>query len=444
MRRGDRGCHITCLFVSRLIFSLQLTSNKDAIVMKQHKHEQGQALVLIAFAIIGLVSITGLIIDGGMTYYDRRNAQNAADSAAMSAALAKIRGGNVATAATARAASNGYDNAVVPGMVVVNNPPAAGCDGSNGPYTGDNDYIQVLIHSNVDTYFAPVIGIQEMNNCVEAIARGTPPTSAVPFDGAAVIGLDPNGLSFDAWGNSDWYIDGGGIFANYDARKKNNKDNIHFLGGHCVTAVHAAQYFTCSPIVAGASQYVYPDDILPMLPPIPACDGVAYRGGDGKLHEEIGKEGHGSTVDHFEDDYAPGLYCITDAGGNIHGTVTGSDVTFYIADANFTMKFNGGGALAIQAPTSGPYAGVLMFSGITSTPCTQNIQFRGNGTADNIGTIFMPSACIDARGNSESHNNRTQIIGYNVTSNGTGDVYVSYNPDDNYALPIPPKIALMK
>ncbi len=412
--------------------------------MKTKKHESGQALVLITLAIVGLVGITGLVVDGGMTYTDRRNAQNAADSAAMSGVLAKVRGGNISTAATARAASNGYDNTAIPDSVVVNNPPTTDCDGNTSPYAGDDEYVQVLVYSAVDTYFAPVIGIQELNNCVEAIARGTPPTTAVPFNGAAVVGLDPSGLSFDAWGNSDWYISGGGIFGNYDARKKNNKDNIHFLSGDCVTTVHSAQFFTCSPIVAGAQQYAYPADIIPMLPPIPACDGVAYRGGDGKLHEEVGKEGHGSTVDHFEDDYAPGLYCITDAGGNIHGTITGVGVTFFIADTSFTMKFNGGGAMAVQAPTSGPYAGVLMFSDITPTPCTQNIHFRGNGSADNVGTIFMPSACIDARGNSEPHNNRTQVIGYNVTSNGTGDVYISYNPNDNYALPVPPKIALTK
>ena len=58
--------------------------------MKTKKHESGQALVLITLAIVGLVGITGMIVDGGMTYTDRRNAQNAADSAAMSGVLAKV------------------------------------------------------------------------------------------------------------------------------------------------------------------------------------------------------------------------------------------------------------------------------------------------------------------------------------------------------------------
>ena len=171
---------------------------------------------------------------------------------------------------------------------------------------------------------------------------------------------------------------------------------------------------------------------------------TTYRGADGKLHEEEGKEGRGSVVNHFEDSYAPGLYCITDADGPFHGTTSGTGVTFYFLDTNFSMKFNGGGGLAVQAPTSGPYKGVLMFSDVTSTPCTQNVEFRGNGSGDNVGTIFMPSACIDARGNSGVAQNRSQIIGYVVSSNGNGTIDVYYNPDDTYTLSASAMISLTK
>jgi Tfp pilus assembly protein PilV len=56
-----------------------------------HRSERGQALVLIVIGIIGLVGITALSIDGGNAYFDRRRAQNAADTAAMAAGLAKVR-----------------------------------------------------------------------------------------------------------------------------------------------------------------------------------------------------------------------------------------------------------------------------------------------------------------------------------------------------------------
>ena len=52
--------------------------------------ERGQALILIAFAMVGLVAMVGLAIDGSAKFSDRRHAQNAADTAAMAAALAKV------------------------------------------------------------------------------------------------------------------------------------------------------------------------------------------------------------------------------------------------------------------------------------------------------------------------------------------------------------------
>ena len=47
-----------------------------------HPSERGQAIVLIAAAIVALIAITGLAVDGGLAFADRRQAQNAADSAA--------------------------------------------------------------------------------------------------------------------------------------------------------------------------------------------------------------------------------------------------------------------------------------------------------------------------------------------------------------------------
>lgn len=47
------------------------------------KRERGQALVIVAFALIALAAVTGLAIDGGRTYSARRQAQNTADAVAL-------------------------------------------------------------------------------------------------------------------------------------------------------------------------------------------------------------------------------------------------------------------------------------------------------------------------------------------------------------------------
>src|SRR5215216_1445961 len=76
--------------------------------MKLKSQERGQALVIIALAVVGLFGFSALAIDGSRVFSDRRNAQNAADTAALSAALAKIRHEDYMQAAKDRAADNGY------------------------------------------------------------------------------------------------------------------------------------------------------------------------------------------------------------------------------------------------------------------------------------------------------------------------------------------------
>ena len=76
--------------------------------MKPRLQERGQALILIVFAAVGLFAFAALAIDGSRVFSDRRHAQNAADTAVMAAALAKVRATDYADAAVKRAESNGF------------------------------------------------------------------------------------------------------------------------------------------------------------------------------------------------------------------------------------------------------------------------------------------------------------------------------------------------
>ena len=58
----------------------------------KHKRitDRGQVLIIFVFAVIGLIGMTGLAIDGGMIFSDRRQAQNAADTAALAGSVRKL------------------------------------------------------------------------------------------------------------------------------------------------------------------------------------------------------------------------------------------------------------------------------------------------------------------------------------------------------------------
>src|SRR5688572_25221602 len=98
------------------------------------KSEKGQALILIVLAIVGLIGITGLTVDGGMAYSDRRNAQNAADTAALAAGRSFIREEDWEAAGFSLAAANGYNNNETTNFVDIYKPPIEGF------YAGDDDY----------------------------------------------------------------------------------------------------------------------------------------------------------------------------------------------------------------------------------------------------------------------------------------------------------------
>ncbi len=59
--------------------------------MKPRLQERGQALILIALAAVGLFGFSALAIDGSRVFSDRRHAQNTADTAALAAALARVK-----------------------------------------------------------------------------------------------------------------------------------------------------------------------------------------------------------------------------------------------------------------------------------------------------------------------------------------------------------------
>jgi Flp pilus assembly protein TadG len=90
----------------------------------------GQVLVIFALALTAIVAMTGLVIDGGSTFVQRRDQQNVADAAAMAAGYSYSMGqgtGGASTAARSAASSNGYSGAANGATVTITN--AAGSPG---------------------------------------------------------------------------------------------------------------------------------------------------------------------------------------------------------------------------------------------------------------------------------------------------------------------------
>ncbi|MCL4239742.1 MAG: hypothetical protein KJ048_00165 [Dehalococcoidia bacterium] len=56
-------------------------------VVRRLHGEEGQVLVMVALMMVGVVSVVGLVSDGGLVFAQRRDLQNVADAAAAAGAM---------------------------------------------------------------------------------------------------------------------------------------------------------------------------------------------------------------------------------------------------------------------------------------------------------------------------------------------------------------------
>jgi Bacterial Ig-like domain (group 3)/Matrixin len=102
----------------------------------------------------------------------------------------------------------------------------------------------------------------------------------------------------------------------------------------------------------------------------------------------------------------PGVYILAGGGLTVSGnaSVSGSGVTLYNTESAFPsaggtyggITLSGNGTFNLTAPTSGPYAGVVLFQARTNT---RAIALRGNAAEGLGGTVYAPAALLYLSGN---------------------------------------------
>jgi hypothetical protein len=294
------------------------------------------------------------------------------------------------------------------------------------------------------------VGINQMTNRVFATTRACGVYVAPIFGGNAIVSVNPStsncGLDTGNSNSKKWDIIGGGLFSNGCFTHPNGTLNIP--DDKCVTAVGDVSItgggnHDCSQENQTASKYNYPADILAIMPPNP-CDGTP---GDVGLPQPavVGDNVFATN----------GIFCITNFDVYDKKNIILDDATLYVTDTDFNLQFSGGGGFSGFPTKSGTYAGYYMVIAYDADVCTafndngtQRVNFRGNGGNDSsnplYGTILAPSACIDLRGNANGDAVHSQIIAYNVSSNGDAELKVDYDADENRREPVLPSIELLK
>jgi len=112
----------------------------------------------------------------------------------------------------------------------------------------------------------------------------------------------------------------------------------------------------------------------------------------------------------------PGLYYIS-GSLSIKGTISGTGVTFFMADGGVTV--NGSASMSISAPTTGSYAGMLFWSAKTNTSAN---SFNGNGATDLNGYLYFPKGQLTYNGNNTTNSTCLRIVADTIKMTGSSNL----------------------
>jgi len=430
----------------------------------QLRRERGQAIVLLALALIGLLGFAAVALDGGNIYTEQRRAQSAADNAVMAAAYQYMMGSTstISTTALANAATNDYDNNSTSNWVKFYRPPIIGA------YVGNSDYMQVVITERVPTALAHLVYKGPFQLTVSSVARAV--KAGPPVDGNAVVSLAKDGCSvIKTNGNGNLVVSNGGVFANSvgdtncgvgavvvnaagggsivvnDGYDINVVDTSHPAGG--------AGTILPWPVESGAEPIS--SDPLGDLDP-PNCgpnQGAASGSGSLSPGTYTSIKATGTLT------LQPGLYCITDNDAHAvdimpSGVLAGTGVMIYLQSGGMSIQQ---GIMDLKAPSTtynpscasilpweAPNTSVCHYIGIVFYMDRNNpndIALAGQAGWNIEGTIYAPSAEVELEGNGD-WSVTGQILSDTFVAGGNGDVNVFFNPDLIY---IPaPSISLMQ
>ncbi|MDA8049789.1 MAG: pilus assembly protein TadG-related protein [Rhodospirillales bacterium] len=374
--------------------------------------------ILTAILIPILVGFAGIAIDVGVWYRERSRLQIAADAAAMAAARAYFAGDTTLSdlqpvaLAEAQSATDSY----LIGTLSPNSPVAIAAypSGASQP-TG----ITVTLTSAGQPYFSRLFGINAVkitatatagalvsDACVLALTSAN--TQGISITGSAVVNSPDCSLFSDAAGTSSGYVCGS---ANVDA-----------LGFGTVGGVSVG----CSASMTADEQTNQPPIANPLsnLTP-PAAGPCASQNsfGPGYIDLTPGTYCGGLTISaNSQVTFQPGTYIITNGTFTINGntTIVSADgVTFYLGGSTpggINWSGNTSSNVLMSAPTSGPYAGVLVYQ---DPAATAGNTITGNTDLAMSGTLYFPSTSFQMIGNSTAGPTTVQTqsgVGINIVA----------------------------
>lgn len=414
---------------------------------KYHNSEKGQAIVYLVLGLVVFLGFVALAVDGGMALADRRHSQNLADASSLAG------GGKAATIlgqvgcpavftcndttlfnAEQYAIDRAFDNNgyVIDRDLSDHNGVDATCvNDSTGHYID----VTVEISNTTPSNFLQLIYPDALHNEVEAVTR-VYPGGPLTF-GNAITALNPaecnsNDVSFEGvtvGGAGTVHVTDGDIFSNGCIRQNSSVDvdivDPYKALGH---------YFKPDPLewAESTTEFIPPSDYRINPPDCTANGGAFLKTGD--QFKDLMKKG---PLD-------PGLYCITGDVKITQGNgLSGYGVTIAMLDGFFDVQ--GSPEIHLLAPgvpippdntektpiVSPAIEGLLIYMAPSNL---NNVTLAGNSDSYFSGLIYAPNPDTTTKlsGTGQNIYQNSQVIAWNITIEGTADLWVHYYGCNGY------------
>ena len=384
-----------------------------------HQDDRGAVLIIVAIAMLLVLGVAALSVDGGRGLNEERDSQNAADQASLAAAWAECNGRDPQAAGIASAAANGFDNNGTTNTVTIT-------DLGSGRF-------DAVVTSTIDGGFAKTVGADTITARSQAVANCSIDSGLggfALFSGSTSCGPVDLNLAGSA------QVIEGGIHSNDQLMINGNAASPSSIYGPVTASVSVAHH--------GVLFYDNPGDTTPSTPGTNPTQGVAVRPYPAEYN--IADYAPGGTQAVAAGSYYPfttdqvwqnqtlasGLYYV-DGDVDIRQNVVGEHVTI-VATGQIQVRGNGNRVNTITDeldPLYGPYdpSGLALFStyrnGVAS--CNRD-AIKWSGSAHEWGGIqYAPFGNVDMSGASNVSFNGS-IIAYNINLSGS-DMTISYNDD---------------
>lgn len=409
-----------------------------------HRNRQsGQVLISTAIAISVLIGFAGLAADVGYLEHVKRRMQTAADAGALAATQVLTTAGplpclnptaspKITSAAQGDSSLNGFTDASNGITVAVNCPPAS------GTYAGDNSSVEVIVkQTNQANFFMAALGYSNPTVAARAVGH-------LVGGSGCLIALKQSGSGISLGGNPTMNL-GCAVMSNSDITCSGGTLNASYVGA--AGTVDASCNASPTPVT----------HLVPIPDPLAGLPAPSVAG------KTCATTGTGTAADPFTGSasstgsagvYSPGVYCggfsfhghpgvtfnpgtYIIAGGGISitgGTISGTGVTFYLTGNQSSQTFsgeppygsvgiNGNGSINLSAPSTGSYAGVLMYSDSSISAATSgSVTINGTSSNNFNGALYFPNSDLTFSGTSGSTASDLAIVANTISFQGNASL----------------------